>query len=142
MKRYPNIRSHVKTSLAVALVLTVAALSAVASAENPGEVKFSGHSNHHEVDDHREVKIKMKGDIYFDESGEKILRMSRRARVTIVEEVDGDRRQLKVRADDDGKPQFEYRVNGEKLAFDERAGDWLAAKLQDWKRSSRRGKMI
>ena len=94
-------------------------------------------SHQSDDDDHRlswsrpgcDVDVRVDGDVEFSSDFADVARMGRNALLRIEEEDGGTERRLDVTAGADGRPTYQFRVDGRDQAFDEEARVWYQAML-------------
>ncbi len=82
------------------------------------------------------TRVEIEGEFEMNDESNEIVKMSDDARVQIYERKDGVRRELKIKPDADGTPQYAYRYNGKKQDFDSGAREWYRQTMLDCARKS------
>ena len=89
----------------------------------------------HHYGDCRSV-VEIRGNIDFNSDFTRIARLDRRAYLSIDVRRPGTRHELNVEAGAGGAPEYQWRVNGDEVAFDERAQAWLDDAIEELLRST------
>jgi hypothetical protein len=111
-------------------------LPALPSLPALASVNVQDHDSHTRIsweckEDGASLKVEMEGGIEFDEDYSRILRMGEDAYFKLEEKKGRKRVRLEAEPDENGLPEYRYRVGRETMPFDDEAAQWLAGRLGD-----------